>query len=315
MDVNIPAYLITMGISAVCSCALFYFSLRRRPEFTGKKALPLGICVFLLGTVLAVLGAKLLYFIFNFSYLTEQGAGKFWLSLRTEEMSYYGGVGGVCLAVMLSARFFHLRPVKVLNTFAPAGALMAAAVRLAEYFLFPTGTGEFLDDPLPFPLAIYIENYEMYVISVFALEAIFALVAFVLSLYHRNEPQRFLRTLFYLCLPQVLLESLRSDSIRLLFVRMEQLTCFLVAEGILVWYGWKGGRRNFASWIPALAGILVCGLTITEEFMLDGKILIGGEYVPQLVTYSLMAAGLAFLAVMEHRANRRLLSLQDPEAA
>ena len=136
-----------------------------------------------------------------------------------------------------------------------------------------------------------------------------SLIAFALALVHRNEPRRFLRTLFYLCLPQILLESLRTDAINLLFVHIEQLLCYLFVEGVLVWYGFRCGAKRFSSWIPALAGLAVCGLTVMEEFMLEGKILLNGSFIPQWITYALMAAGLAVLAVEEHRANRRLLQI------
>ena len=311
---NITAYLAAMGISTVCASVLFYFSLRKSPDLRQEKALPLTVCVLLLGAVLGILFAKLFYFLFYFFYLTEQGAGTFWFSLKTEELSYYGGVAGVCLAVALSAKIFGMKPVKVLNAFAPACALLAAAARFAEYFLYPTGTGSYLETPLFFPLAVNIvwsEDYTSSVLAVYMYEGVMSLVAFVLCLKHRGEPRRMLRTLFYLCLPQILLESLRADAISLLFVHMEQLLCYLFVEGVLIWYGWKGGRKHFASWIPALTGLLVCGLTIVEEFMLDGKIRIGGSYVSPWITYTLMAAGLALLAVMEHRGNRRLYSLSS----
>lgn len=308
---NITAYLITMGVCAVCVSALFVFLLRKSAGIRTEKALPLGACVLVLGTVLGILSAKLFYFLFYFFHILEQGAGTFWLSLKTEELSYYGGVAGVCLAVALSAKIFGFRSAKILHTFAPAGVLMAAAARFAEYFLYPTGTGVVTETPLPFPLAVSIvwsEDYIEYFPAVYVFEGIFSLIALALCLKHRDESRCVLRTLFYLCLPQVLLESLRADAIRLLFVRMEQLLCFLFVEGVLVWYGWKGGRKHFASWVPALAGLAVCGCTIVEEFMLDGKIRIGGSYVSPWITYSLMAAGLALLAVMEHRGNRRLYS-------
>ena len=309
--INTAAYLAVMGTGAVCVSVLFFFLLRQSPEIRKEKALPLSVCTLVLGTVLGIFCAKLLYFVFYFFHIIEQGAGTFWFSLKTEEMSYYGGVAGVCLAVALSAKIFGLRPGKVLNTFAPAGALMAAAARFAEYFLYPTGTGIAGETFLPFPLAVSIvwsEDYIEYVPAVYMYSGLMSLVAFALCLKHRNEPRRMLRTLFYLCLPQVLLESLRADAIRLLFVRMEQLLCYLLVEGVLVWYGWKGGRKSFASWVPALTGLIVCGLTIVEEFMLDGKIRFGGTTAPHWITYSLMAAGLVVLAVMEHRGNRRLYS-------
>ena len=308
---DMTAYLITMGISALCVTVFFYFLLRKSPDLSPEKALPLSACVLLLGAGLGILSAKLFYFLFNFFYVIEQDAASFWLSLRTEELSYYGGVAGVCLAAALAAKIFGLKPGKLLNTFAPAGVLMAAAARFAEYFLYPTGTGISLENPLPFPLAVNIvwsEDYTESALAVFMFEGFLSLVAFVLCLKHREEPRRMLRTLFYLCLPQILLESLRADAIRLLFVKMEQLLCFVFVEGVLVWYGWKGGRKRFASWIPALAGLAVCGLTIVEEFMLDEKLRPFGTIVPQWISYAAMAAGLVLLAVMEHRGNRRLYS-------
>ena len=309
--INAAAYLAVMGTGAVCVSVLFFFLLRQSPEIRKEKALPLSVCTLVLGTVLGIFCAKLLYFVFYFFHIIEQGAGTFWFSLKTEEMSYYGGMAGVCLAIALSAKIFGLRPGKVLNLFAPAGALMAAAARFAEYFLYPTGTGIAGETFLPFPLAVSIvwsEDYVEYVPAVYMYSGLMSLAAFVLCLKHRDEPGCMLRTLFYLCLPQVLLESLRADAIRLLFVRMEQLVCDLLVEGVLVWYGWKGGRKCFASWVPALTGLVVCGLTIVEEFMLDGKIRFGGITAPHWITYSLMAAGLVVLAVMEHRGNRRLYS-------
>lgn len=309
--VNTAAYLAVMGAGAVCVSVLFFFLLRRSPDVRSEKALPLTACVLVLGTAFGIFFAKLLYFVFYFFHIIEQGAGTFWFSLKTEEMSYYGGMAGVCLAVALSAKILGLRPGKVLNLFAPAGALMAAIARFAEYFLYPTGTGIAGEAFLPFPLAVSIvwsEDYIEYVPAVYIFSGLMSLVAFVLCLKHRDEPDRMLRTLFYLCLPQVLLESLRADAIRLLFVRMEQLVCYLLVEAILVWYGWKGGRKSFSSWVPALTGLVVCGLTIVEEFMLDGKIRFGGTTAPHWITYSLMAAGLIVVAVMEHRGNRRLYS-------
>ena len=101
MDVNIGAYLLTMGISAVCVCAFFFFSVRKRLALSSGKALSLGVCVLLLGTVFAVLGAKLFYFVFRLTYILRQGVMEYWLSLRTDELSYYGGVAGVVFAVFL----------------------------------------------------------------------------------------------------------------------------------------------------------------------------------------------------------------------
>lgn len=309
MDVNIGAYLAVMGACALFSCALFGVSARNRLGLSSRRALSLGVCTLLLGTVLCILCAKVLFFFFRFSYLTRNRGGEFWLSLRTEELSYYGGVAGVSFAVMLCARLCRLNVRETLNAFAPAGALMAAAARFAEYFLYPTGTGTTLDQPLPFPLAlriVYDEDYSEYVLAVFMLEGIVSLVVFVLSLLRKKEPRRFLRTLAWLCIPQILLESLRSDAINWLLVHVEQLLCFLFVQGVLVWYGWKGNRKSFSSWVPALLGLLVCGVIIAGEFALEGKILLGGSMIPRWITYLVMVSALAVLAAAEHLGNRNL---------
>jgi len=308
---NMTAYLITMGAGTLAVCALFWFFLRGASDIQKEKALGLSLCVLILGPVLAIAGAKLFYFIFRFSYVIKQGLGKFLVTFRTEGMSYYGGMAGVVLAVFLSAKICRADARRVLNIFAPAGALMAAIARFAEYFLYPTGTGLFLDQVIPFPLAVSIvwsEDYTECVLAVFFLEGLMSLVAFVFSLIHKDEPRRMLRTLFYLCLPQVLLESLRTDAINLLFVHLEQLFCFLFVEGVLVWYAFRLGKNRFSSWVPALTGLFVCGLIIVAEFLIDGKWLIEGSRVSLWIVYPVMAAALGLLAFMEHRANRALYS-------
>ena len=309
MDVNIGAYLAAMGLSALCACALFGLSARKRLGLDNRKAAVLSGCVLLLGILLGILCAKLCFFFFRFSYLTRNRTWAFWSTLRTEELSYYGGVAGVSFAVMLAARLLRLRPRGVLNAFAPAGAFMAAAARFAEYFLFPTGTGATLDQPLPFPLAIrvfYDEDYSEYLLAVFMFEGILSLAVFVCSLIRKEEPRRFLRTLAWLCIPQIFLESLRSDAINWLLVHVEQLMCFLFVEGVLVWYGWKGGRKSFASWAPALLGLAVCGVIIAGEFALEGKILLSGSLIPRWITYLVMGCALAVLAFAEHLGDRNL---------
>ena len=306
-EYSLSAWLIMMAVSMLCACAVFAVSARRRMALSSGRALALGGFVYAAGVLLGILGAKLFYFLFRIFYLMDLGAGAFWLSFHTEELSYYGGVAGVTLAVFLAAKCFRLSPRSTLNAFAAAGALLAAAARFAEVFLFPTGLGAYLDEPLPFPLAVsvvYSEDYTESILAIYNFEGLVSLIAFALALVHRNEPRRFLRTLFYLCLPQILLESLRTDAINLLFVHIEQLLCYLFVEGVLVWYGFRCGARRFSSWIPALAGLAVCGLTVMEEFMLEGKILLNGSFIPQWITYALTV-----LAVAEHRANRRLLQI------
>ena len=172
------------------------------------------------------------------------------LSLKADEMSYYGGAAGVCLAVFLAAKILGEKPGKALNAFATSGALLAALVRFAEYWLGSLGTGDYIEEALPFPFAVselWNPDFPEYYLAIFMLEGILSLRVAVFALRNRKDSFVFLRTVFYLCLLQIICESLRATSIRWLFVRYEQLLCYLIAEGILVWYAVaakKKGRNN-----------------------------------------------------------------------
>ena len=303
MEINLTPYLLFMGCSAA-ACILWFFLCSRKRMPAGKAA-ALSTLTLVLGVLFGVAGARLVWFLCRIN--TQPPL----FSLKYDELSYYGGVAGVTLAVWLSAKILGLGGRETLNRFAPMGAFLAAMVRFAEGFLamekVMLGVGAWMEEGIFFPVTVefvYDESYSEFYLAVFMFEGLFSLVAMVLSLYHKNERDRFLRTLFYLCLPQVFCESLRAMSIKWLFVRSEQLFCFLFCEGVLVWYGLrkKGNIPFLRRFGAALVGLIVCGLIIATEFALDGKILIGGEMIPKWITYGLVLAGLACMAVAEHRA-------------
>jgi hypothetical protein len=299
MEINLTAYLLFMGCSAVL-CVLWFFMASRKKMPAGKAG-ALSALTLVLGIALGIVCARLVWF------LCRINTRPVLFSLAYYELSYYGGVAGVVLAVFISAKILKLDVRETLNRFAPMGAFMAAMARFAEGFLGMIGVGAWMEEGVFFPVTVefvYDETYSEFYLAVFMLEGIFSLIAMVLCLYHRNERDRFLRTLFYLCLPQVFCESLRAQSIQWLFVRSEQLFCFLFCEGVLFWYGLrkKGPVSFLKRWGAALTGLLVCGLIITAEFALDGKILINGEIIPKWITYAFFLAGLGAMAVAEHRA-------------
>ena len=301
MEINLTAYLLFMGCSAA-ACILWFF-LAARKKMPAAKEGALSALTLLLGIVLGIAGARLVWF------LCRINTRPVLFALNYYELSYYGGVAGVILAVWLSAKILGLNGRDTLNLFAPMGAFMAAMARFAEGFLAMIGVGAWMEEGIFFPVTVefvYDESYSEFYLAVFMLEGLFSLIAMVLCLKHKDDRDRFLRTLFYLCLPQVFCESLRAQSIKWLFVRSEQLFCFLFCEGVLFWYGlrMKGQVSFLKRWGAALLGLLVCGLIIAAEFALDGKILIGGEMIPKWVTYGFMLAGLGAMAVAEHKARK-----------
>jgi hypothetical protein len=305
MEINLTPYLLFMGCSVVI-CILWFFLSCRKQMPAGRAAALSGLTL-VLGILLGIAGARLVWFLCRIN--THPAL----FSLKYDELSYYGGVAGVTLAVWLSVKILGLGGRETLNRFAPMGAFMAAMVRFAEGFLamekVMLGVGAWMEEGIFFPVTVefvYDESYSEFYLAVFMFEGLFSLVAMFLSLYHKNDRDRFLRTMYYLCLPQIFCESLRAMSIKWLFVRSEQLFCFLFCEGVLVWHGIrkKGNYSFLRRFGPALVGLLVCGLVITAEFALDGKILINGEMIPKWVTYGFVLAGLAAMAIAEHKARQ-----------
>ena len=96
------------------------------------------------------------------------------------------------------------------------------------------------------------------------------------------------------------------QSISWLFVRCEQLVCFLICEGILIWYGIKTNRQGWMRWRPAAAGLLLCLVVITGEFALDGKISLPDGDIPSGLIYGIVGLFLAWTAREEHRGHQAL---------
>ena len=297
MDVQMASWRILTGCSAFACILWFFLDLRLRKK--DRRALPLALLAAVLGVLLGTACARGLWVLFRI-YMQPP-----LFELTVTELSYYGGMAGVVLAVFLSAVILGRKPRDILNAFAPMGAFLAAMFRFAEGFLGQFGYGTGLENGLFFPLTVEIpdEFFPEYYLAVFMMEGIFSLIAMALSLVHGKERDRWIRTLFYLCLPQVLFESLRLTSIRWLFIHAEQLLCFLVCEGILVYYALRRGRGP-RGWIPAAAGLLLAGFFVAIEFALENKISFGGHGLPHGLLYALMAAGLACMAVAEHLGRR-----------
>ena len=296
MNINYAGYFLFIGCGILLGVLWFFLADRR--GMRNQNSLLLSALILVLGVVLGMACARFVWFLCRINTAPKL------FGLRYNELSYYGGIAGVILAVVFSAKIAGRGIRETLNTFAPMGAFLAAVMRFGEGFLGFLGMGQWMEEGIFFPVTaeiVWDEYYSEFYLAVFMFEGFFSLIAMVLSLVHGKERDRFLRTLFYLCLPQILLESMRSESISWLFVRSEQLFCYLLCEGVLVWYAFRAGRKEMRSWIPAIIGLVVCGIVIVGEFALDGKITFGESAAPQWIIYSIIAATLAVMAVMEHR--------------
>ncbi len=300
------AYLIWILCAIVAAMAVLWLSLQRQ-----SRALLQCLLTGVLGTALGLVGAKLVYYLAMLPFMLANGWLKSLVDMRVGTFSYYGGVAGFCLGTALSAKHLHKRPMDVLNTFAPAGLLLAALARFGEYFLGNVGVRDMLYWEVPeqcfFPLAVTNE-YGEWAYAVFMLEGLLTLGVLVLCV-TRLKQHRFMRSLFYLCLIQILCESLRSDSMTWLFVKVEQLLCMLGLLTILVITCLRTPHVKLR-WLPVGNCVLCAGLFVAVEFALDGKI-----PLPHFLCYPIMIVGIVALGLNEAWAMRRVVRHELAEAA
>lgn len=279
--------------------SLGLFAVMNRGKRVAVQCLLMGV----LGTVLGIVLAKLVYYLAMIDFMIMYG----WLDSLVDTtmgtFSYYGGVAGFCLGVICSALITRQKPMAQLNAFAPAGLLLASLARFGEIMLEGVGIRDMLYWEHPehcfFPLAVSNE-YGEWLYAVFMLEGLLTLGVFALCLWKLKE-HRFLRSLFYLCLIQILCESLRSDSFTWLFVKVEQLICMLGAVGVLLVYCLKtpGARRR---WMPIVYCVPVAAVFVVLEFALNGKIPLSKP-----LCYGVMIAGQAVLSLIEVKTFKRMM--------
>lgn len=288
------SYYLWMLLSALV-CTAFY-ALRARK--TGR-ALSLSCVTLLLSAVLGTVLAKLVYYVTQIDFMIANG----WLASLVQpdpsQWCFFGGAIGAGLGAYLAARMLKVKPAAALDALAPAGALMVALSRFSGYFLQNAmiGLGEYIDNPALsfFPLTV-VNEWEEHYLAVFMLEGLCALVVMALALTcFKKKP--FIRTVFYLCLAQVILESLHSDSISWLFVRVEQLLSMITLAVIILLYTlWMGPRK--LRWAPMAICVACAGLFVGVEFALDKTTW------PIPLIYGAMLLGMAVLAATEIRCFR-----------
>lgn len=289
-------YYVWMLLSALLCTALYGFAARNT-----RRAVPLCLLTLALGTVLGAVCAKLVYYLTQIDFMIANGWLQSLVNPAPTEWCFFGGAAGVGVGAYLAAKLLKVKPAAALDAFAPAAALMVALSRFAAYFLQEEmiGLGEYMENPALcfFPLTV-VNEWEEHYLAVFMLEGLAALIVAVLALTCFKQ-KRFVRTVFYLCLPQIILESLHSDSISWLFVRVEQLLSMItLAVVVLLYLLWSA--RSWKNWWPMLVCVACAGLFVGVEFALDKT------SWPIPLIYGAMLLGLAVLAVTEIVTFRRV---------
>lgn len=252
-----------------------------------------------LSALLGFLLAKVLYVLLQTNYVWRRWGFASFLRMDLREFAFFGGILGVLLGVMIAGWLLCLPLRRNLDAFAPSMALIAALWKFAEYFLGDFGSGSYVENETHqfFPLAI-VNEWEEWYYAIFMLAGLCGLIVFVVSLLrakrHVDVPgMLFGRVAFYLALPLVLCESLRTECMRWGFVKCEQVLCAVTigAAILALCLGTRVPQRR--RWLPIVGVLAIVVGLVGVEFMLDKL-----SY-PEYVGYSIMLVLLALLAVLE----------------
>lgn len=298
---SIHPYLLCLIASAIISLCVLFFDARRQGLrlrtgiFFALSALPLGI-----------IGAKLFYFFAKFGLLYSLHGFGGLLRFKIGEFAFTGAVLGALAAAAISALVTKQKPHKVMDAAVSAGMLFIALARFSEYFV-EFGTGPYIyEEALHFfPFAVANMYGEWYA-AVFMLEGLTALILFLLLFFrrfsgawHKGEIG-----LLLFVLSQVFCESLRAESLKWGFVRVQQLSCVAIALVILLKYGIQivknGGGMGKVLWQTGIF-LIGIGICVGVEFALDKT------NIPKPVSYAamilaLMAMGAVTLVQMRRAA-------------
>jgi len=252
-----------------------------------------------LGMVLGVAGARILYCVCNLSTFTETFENP-WLMLCFFDggLSMPGAIVGLLAAALITARVQKLSAAQVLDAMCLPMGLSLALMRFGEQFT-DLGVGKavtegFATASLPWlfqqsRMGVAVE----YRLNVWAYEAAAALIIFVVTLLVSRRLRRRAgdTALFFFSLlgaTQIILESMRDDGhMLLIFLRVGQLAAAfmpIIACGVLTKRIYGRGRKA-AVWTVM---ILCAAALVILEFSLDGRLTFG---TPTLLRdYSVMAA-------------------------
>ena len=291
------AYLVLMGIGVVLCAVIMNLRLRARK----MHYLPM-----LPAVVLAALLSKVSYVILQWHYAFPRwGWGSFTV-FATDTFCFFGGAVGAVLGIALGAKLTHQPLRSAMDAFAPAGALLVAFARFGEKYLGEIGTAGFeMPEQLAFfPFALTNEWGESYP-AIFMLSCVAALVVAIVELTRKSGGRAgtlFLRTVFYLALPQILCESLLAECMKWGFVRVQQLLCALTLLFVLAVECRQAAKSlSFAKrWAPVGVLLLCAAGLVGVEFALDKSGL------PAFVGYGAMVVLMGIIAAAECQAAKRV---------
>ncbi len=285
------------GLCAAAAALILMLGMKASRKLPGGSVSLFGV----LGVVLGVAGARLLYCLCNLSTFTETFENP-WLMLCFFDggLSMPGAIGGLLAAAAITARIKNVSFAKVMDALCLPLGLSTAILRFGEQFT-DLGVGKavtegFATANLPWLfLQSRMGKAVEYRLNVWMYEAVIGiLICLVTVLLYRTLRRRDGDTaLFFFALcgaSQILLESMRDDGhMLLIFLRIGQLGAAAMVIGstaILL----RRSNRKCLHWLVVL---LCVAAVVVLEFSLDGRLTFGRQTLVR--DYSLMTAACAAL--------------------
>ena len=285
------SYALALAAAAALSLAALVLSCARAGLGARRGALAAALAV-----PLCLVGARGYYLLMN-NVLGGRILMGGLVSPYPYEHAMCGAVLGAMLAAVLAARLTGERSSRLLDALAPAGLLMIALARFAEVFS-DFGWGQVIDDPALcfFPVAAQ-DMFGQWHGAVFVLEGLLALLVLVAALRRRGDVPggRFAFALIAWSMAQIFCESLRAETLRWGFVRVQQVQCAVFALAALAVGSVKAGLRGRRLALPFAAYLLGVALVVGLEYALDKL------PMPRALDYAVMALVLAAMGGAAHR--------------
>lgn len=296
-----------IGLYGLCLAAAFALgclSFKKMAARAGmkKKTLPV---LAVLSALLGALCSRLYYHAANNLVYGMGFEGYQLLSLYPYEYAMCGTLLGVLLAAAATALVTRQKTLRLLDVLTPAGLLAIAVARFGEHFS-DFGWGQAFENARWqfFPVAVQ-DMFGQWHLAVYMLEGALALLVCAACLrVSRGMPgDRFLTALLWWSLAQIFCESLRAETIRWGFVRVQQLQCAVFILCVLIAFAVKAKRRGDGRRIlpAAMAFVLGIGAVVLMEYAIDKWSL------SIAVCYAIMAAALLALGAFVQRLRPMLL--------
>jgi len=258
--------------------------------------------------VLGWIGARLYALLFSLLGACPRGP---LFSLEPTLYAMGGAVLGVLGACMLAAKKTNSGWGELADALAPAGMLSIALARCAEVFAEFGAAPVIENGPMMFPLSVQHADGSWHM-TVFFLEAIFAFAALAYALNMRTSKpgERFVLTLTFWMMTQVLCESLREHTVNFGFIGVQQIQYIAMAVAILAIYAkilaakpYK--KRELPELLCWVTTIECAAVIVMLEYAIDYWVL------PAAVNYVIMAMAVCGIFLSVRLIVRRALRNED----